>query len=127
MAGGGLCLASCRVATGGPTPEKRWVSKELICGSQLYSETPIGTLMRTSNVRKRYRERRKRRTRERRLEKPFSQRRGALPVVLSATWLLGVALWFVVVGITQFTIDTAKGVWQASNLHEQAHEHLGWR
>ena len=81
----------------------------------------------TRGVRRRYRERRKRRTRQRRLEKPFSERRGAVPAVLSATWVLGVAIWFLAVGMAHFTIETAKGAWEASNLYEQGHEHLGWR
>jgi hypothetical protein len=77
-------------------------------------------------VRRRYRERRKRRTRQRRLEKPFSERPGAVPAAISATWILGIMLWFFSVGVMHFTVDTAKGAWKTTNLYEQGHEHLGW-
>jgi hypothetical protein len=50
-----------------------------------------------------------------------------VPAVLSLSWVLGVALWFVAVGTTHFTADTAKGAWKATIVYEQAHEHLGWR
>jgi hypothetical protein len=75
----------------------------------------------------RYRERRKRRKRERRLERPFSERRGALPATISISWLLGLISWFLVVDITHFTIETAEGIWKASAVYEQGHEHLGWK
>jgi len=83
--------------------------------------------MNDTRAKRRYRERRKRRPRQRRLEKPFSERPGAVPAVLSATWVLGVALWFIAVGLTHFTADTTVAVWKTTPVYEQAHEHLGWR
>lgn len=74
------------------------------------------------------RHRNKRRRRERRLEVPFSERPGAVPAVMSATWILGMAVWFMLLGASNAMVDTTQAVTGACHyVHEHLHERPVWR